>query len=205
MHTHKEALIILNCSKMTLSRYVKNGKLERVKKGTRTYYDEHQVAALVKEIEDNKNKYRPDVPKKEKQRIELPDEIKRVYKNVSSSDCLSEVGYEYLADATQDIKRLGLYEDVDKQILVLYALSCQNYFKYLKLATEADCITVGESGNIAVHPYFKVMQHHEKQMLAYMDRLGLNPLSRIKFEIKEEEEVLDSIFDEKPKSKEKIL
>ena len=64
MHAQKEALIILNCSKMTLSRYVQDGKLSRVKKGRKTFYDEHEVAALVKEIDNNKNKYRPDFRQK---------------------------------------------------------------------------------------------------------------------------------------------
>ena len=189
MHTQKEALIVLNCSKMTLSRYVKDGKLERVKKGRKTYYDEHQVATLVKQIEDNKNKYRPDVPKREKKQIELPNEVKELCKNISSTENLSKVGFEYLAETTEYLKKSNLYQDADKEILVQYALSVQNFYKYLYLSNQNECIFKSDTGMITLHPFFKVMQHHEKQMLNYMDRLGLHPLSRQKLNVEEEKEL----------------
>ncbi len=188
MHTHKEALIVLNCSKMTLSRYVKDGKLERVKKGTRTYYDEHEVSALVKEIEDNKSKYRPDVPKKEKKRIELPDELIKVYENIKSDDCLTKVGYQFLAEATENLKKLKLYDDVDIEILVLYALSAQNFYKYLYLSNQNDSVFTSDTGVVTVHPYHRIMMDYQKIMMNYSDRLGFNPLARTKLNIKEEKE-----------------
>jgi len=185
MHTHTDTLKILNCSKMTLSRYVASGELTKVKKGRKTFYDEHEVAALVKEIEINKKKVGIEI--KPKQKIEIKENVKRDIENVSSIENMTSVGYEYLAIVTNDLMDLGLYDKCDKQILVMYALSCQNYFKYLLSANENDCLITSDSGITTVHPHFKVAQHHEKQMLNYMDRLGLNPLSRQKFEIKEEE------------------
>ena len=170
---------------MTLSRYVKDGKLTKVKKGRSTYYDEYEVATLVKEIEENKKKVGIEIKPREK--IELPQDVKNDIANVSSAENLTEVGYEYLSNATNDLINLGLYEECDKQILVMYALSCQNYFKYLHSANENDCTITNDMGTTTVHPHFKVAQHHEKQMLNYMDRLGLNPLARQKFEIKEKE------------------
>jgi len=186
MHTQEEALKILGCDKSTLSRYVKRGKLEREKKGRKTYYDEHEVAALVIEIESNKKKVGIEIKPKEK--IELPADVKTEIANVSSSENLTAVGYEYLSIATKDLIDLGLYEECDKQILVLYALSCQNFFKYLHSADENDCTITSDTGITSVHPHFKVAQHHEKQMLNYMDRLGLNPLARQKFDIQEKKE-----------------
>ncbi len=183
MHTHTDTLKILNCSKMTLSRYVASGELTKVKKGRKTFYDEHEVASLVKEIESNKIKVGIEI--KPKQKIELKENVKKDIADVSSIENLSSVGYEYLSIATGDLMDLGLYDKCDKQILVLYALSCQNYFKYLLSADENDCMITSDSGITSIHPHFKVAQHHEKQMLNYMDRLGLNPLSRQKFEIEE--------------------
>lgn len=183
MHTHTDTLKILNCSKMTLSRYVASGELTKVKKGRKTFYDEHEVAALVREIDNNKKRVGIEIKPKEK--IEIPEDVKSEIKNVSGGDNLTAVGYEYLSIATDDLINLGLYDSCDKQILVLYALSSQNYFRYLLSADENDCIITSDSGITAIHPHFKVAQHHEKQMLNYMDRLGLNPLSRQKFEIKE--------------------
>lgn len=186
MHTQEETLKILGCDKSTLSRYVKRGKLEREKKGRKTYYDEHEVAALVLEIESNKKKVGIEIKPKEK--IELPADVKTEITNVSSSENLTAVGYEYLSIATKDLIDLGLYEECDKQILVLYSLSCQNFFKYLHSADENDCTITSDTGITSVHPHFKVAQHHEKQMLNYMDRLGLNPLARQKFDIQEKKE-----------------
>lgn len=200
MHSQSDALKILNCNKSTLSRYVKKGKLTRENKGRKTYYCEHQVAELSREI--NSNKIKVGIKIKPKQKIELPQEVKNAVDNISGGDNLKAVGYEYLSTATNDLMDLGLYDKCDKQILVLYALSCQNYFKYLYSADENDCLITSDSGITSVHPHFKVAQHHEKQMLNYMDRLGLNPLSRQKFTIKEEEEVIDSIFDTKENNEE---
>ena len=89
MHTHKDTLKILGCSKMTLSRYVKDGKLERVKKGNRAFYDEHEVAALVKDIESNKIKVGIEIKPKEK--IEIPQEVKSAIRDVSGGDNLTEL------------------------------------------------------------------------------------------------------------------
>jgi P27 family predicted phage terminase small subunit len=181
---------------MTLSRYVKDGRLAIVKKGRNTFYDEHEVASLVLEIENNKKKVGIEIKPKEK--IELPKEVLQSVANVSGGDNLTAVGYEYLSTTTGYLIDMGLYEECDKNILVLYALSCQNYFKYLHSADENDCLITSDSGVTTVHPHFKVAQHHEKQMLVYMDRLGLNPLSRQKFPVKEQEqydEMRDFIID----------
>jgi len=188
MHTHEEALKVLNCSKMTLSRYVKDGRIQRIKKGRRTYYDEHEVATLVKEIDDNKKKYRTDLPEKPREQIELQEEDKKLFKSVASADCLDKVGYQYLAEATETLKEFGIYKDADKEALVQYALSIQNYYKYLFMTNENGGIFTSDTGAITLHPYFKIMVHHQKMVIAYADRLGLNPLSRQKLEIKEKRE-----------------
>lgn len=188
MHTQKEALTILGCDKSTLSRYVKEEKIKRVKKGRNTYYDEHEIAALVKTVESNKIKVGIEV--KEKEQIPIEKELIEVIENIDHGSSLDKMGFQYLAEATITLKELGLYKDCDKQILVLYAINCQMYFKYLYASEQQDHITTSMGGTSTIHPYFKVMQHHEKQMVAYMDRLGFNPLSRNKFDI-EKKKALD--------------
>jgi len=182
MHTHKETLEILGCSKMALSRYAQDGKLTKTKKGRRAYYDEHEVAALVPSVEDGR--MRRGLEPKEKKSIELPKEVHEEITNISDSRNLDAVGYQYLAEATKDLNNLGFFEECDRQILVLYALNAQMYQRYLYASSSVDCISVNDSGTSTLHPHFKVMQHHEKQMLMYMDRLGLNPLSRTKLDAK---------------------
>lgn len=208
MHTQEDTLKILSCDKSTLSRYVKKGKLERVKQGRKTYYDEHQVAALVSEIETNKKKVGIEIKPKEK--IELPIEVEKEIEHLSANSSLNEVGMETLATATRQLIDLGLYEECDKQILLCYALSTQAYNHYFVKSMEIDGINIdGQKvlmedgttmlfvGKVGVHSYHKIMIDHQKMMLNYSDRLGLNPLARLKFDIKDEEEVTDSIFDNK--------
>ena len=203
MHTHTDTLKILNCSKMTLSRYVKNGKLNKIKQGRKTFYDEHEVAALVSEIEDGKRKAGVKILPKEK--IELPPTIENEIQTLSANTCLNKIGMEILSTTTADLINLGLYEECDRQILLCYALSSQAYNHYFVKSLEADVILNGQIiesedetvkvfiGTAAVNQYHKMMMEHQKMMLSYSDRLGLNPLSRSKFEI------------EKPKKKSSIM
>ena len=51
-----------------------------------------------------------------------------------------------------------------------------------------DAISMSSGGALALHPYHKAMQYHEKQMLQLMDRMGLNPASRQKLSIIKDEE-----------------
>lgn len=195
MHTQEETLKILGCDKATLSRYVKKDELTRHKKGRRTYYDEHEVALLAPKIDENKRKVGIEVTPKEK--IELPPDIENEVQELAADTMLNKIGIEVLFSATQQLNDMGIYEDCDKQILLWYALSVQAYNHYYSKSMEISISMTGEKiksedgtievhvGKSSVHAYHKIMMDHQKQMLAYSDRLGLNPLSRQKFEIKE--------------------
>lgn len=186
MHKQEDTLKILNCSKATLSRYSKDGRLNVVKKGRNTFYDEHEVAALVLEIEANKKRVGIEIKPKEK--IEIPDYAKPSFELMAANSQLNSIGFEALQTATADLCRLGLYDDSDKQILLMYALSTQAYNHYfirsLEIVSDDGTVEI-HIGNASVHPYHKIMMDHQKMILQYMDRLGLNPLSRQKFKVKE--------------------
>ena len=196
MFTHKEALSLLNCSKMTLSRYVKDGKIERFKQGRRTYYDKRKIALLAKEINDNKRKYRTDIPEIEKKRIELPPKVKKEIQELSADSVLNKVGIQTLHEATRNLNDMGLYEECDKQILLQYALSIQAYNHYFAKSMEVDGITIADTGMATVHPYHRIMMDYQNLSLKYSDRLGLNPLARLKFDInkKKEPSILEKIL-----------
>lgn len=203
MHKQEDALKILNCSKATLSRYAKDGRLNVVKKGRNTFYDEHEVAVLVLEIEANKKKLGKEI--KPKQKIEIPEYASESYELMAANTKLNSIGIDALKVATSDLCRLGLYEECDKQILLMYALSVQAYNHYFMRSLEIDISLSGEKitsddgtvdifiGNASVHPYHKIMMDHQKMILQYMDRLGLNPLSRQKFKIKEPDKDIDEM------------
>ncbi|TLP41048.1 P27 family phage terminase small subunit [Arcobacter arenosus] len=208
MQNQKDTLKILNCDKSTLSRYVKNGELQRFKKGRNTFYDEHEVAALVKKIEANKKRVGIEIKPKEK--IKLPPKIEQETQVLAANSKLTALGIEILSTATKDLIDMGLYEQCDKQILLCYALSAQAYNHYYVKSLECGVLLSGdthesEDGTLTVelnratvHPYHKMMLDHQKMMLNYSDRLGLNPLARTKLETKEKKEkgILDILNEE---------
>lgn len=178
MHSQSDTLKILGCSKMTLSRYVREGKLNRIKKGRYTYYDEHEVAALVLSIEDGKKK--AGIPVKEKEPIPLPEDVAKDVRNISFNKDLDAVGMQYLSEASAWLNDAGLYEECDKHMLLNYALHAMMWHRYIVLSLENDCIAVNASGTMQVHPYHKVAEYHERQMMQCADRLGLHPKARQK-------------------------
>ncbi len=182
MHSQKETLAILGCNKSTISRYVKSGDLERVKKGRQTYYHEHEVAVILNKIDKNKAKQGKEV--KVKRIIPIKDDIPKEVLSTELFHELTTIGMSLLLSATTDLKELGLYKECDKQILLMYAFSGQMTTHFANAMLAHDGIATTDAGVQSVHPYHKMMQYHETQMLKYMDRLGLNPLSRNKFEIK---------------------
>ena len=184
MHNQKETLKILGCSKMTLSRYVKDGKLERIKQGRETFYDEVEVGRLIAEIENNKEKIGMEVKPREK--ILLPPKAQDEIETLSANSSLNEIGMDVLATSTRQLIDLGLYEDCDKQILLCYALATQAYNHYFVKSMEVDSVTITDNGSANVHAYHRVMMDHQKMMVGYSNSLGLNPLARQKFDIKEE-------------------
>lgn len=187
--TTDRAIAILGCSAKTLQRKKKDGEIKAIKKGRNWYFYEDEILSIVEDVKKKQITYSPnETIKKQKEKITINAEIEKAGVNLSANSELNEIGLETLQTATKDLIRLGLYEECDKQILLMYALNMQAFNRFLCLATQEDCIYTNEAGNISVHPYFKVMQFHEKQVLQYMDRLGLNPLSRQKFPIKEKEE-----------------
>ena len=176
MHTHSEALKILGCSKSTMHKYVKDGHLKRIKKGRHTYYDEHEVAALVAKIEDGKK--RAGIPVKKKEPIPLPEDVAKEIENLSSDKKLDAVGMQYLSEASAWLDNAGLFEECDRHILLNYAIHAMLWNRYIVLSIESNCITVNASGTMQVHPYHKVAEFHERQMMQCADRLGMNPKAR---------------------------
>lgn len=187
--TSKMALSILGCSTKTLQRKKKDGEIQSIKKGRIWYFYEDEILSIVEDVKKKQIIYSPnEIIKKQKEKITINAEIEKAGVNLSANSELNEIGLETLQTATKDLIRLGLYEECDKQILFMYALNNQAYNRFFVLAMQSDGICSNEAGNLSVHPYHKTMQYHEKQIMQCMDRLGLNPLSRQKFNVKEKED-----------------
>ncbi len=184
MHNHENTLKILNCSKATLSRYAKSGRLNITKKGRNTFYNEHEVAVLVLEIENNKRRVGIEI--KPKEEIEPPKEI--IFIATKSEMILDAYGLEVLADVTNELTQLGIISTIDRRSLEKYAIASQQVNKYILLADGVDSIMMAENGSISVHPYHKVMCDYQKIVSNYEKEFGLTPLSRQKLITIEEKE-----------------
>lgn len=185
MHNHENTLKILNCSKATLSRYAKSGRLNKTKKGRNTFYNEHEVAVLVLEIENNKRRVGIEI--KPKEEIEPPKEI--IFIATKSEMILDAYGLEVLADVTNELTQLGIISTIDRRSLEKYAIASQQVNKYILLADGVDSVIVAENGSMSIHPYHRIMCDYQKIVSNYEKEFGLTPLSRQKFSIKEKEEI----------------
>lgn len=204
MHTQDEALEILQCSKVTLGRYVKKGKLTRHKQGRRSYYDEREVARLLLEIENNSKKYRPDIKKQEPKQIPIKEEPKRVV--ADNRSILDDVGMSILMTATKQLKEKNIIQKTDLRALEQYAHSLQMFYRYSELADRVDCVVTSDNGVSTVHPYHKVAMDYSKKAQSYEKELGLTPLSRQRLKIEDKKEHIEaSIFDEDVSDDETIL
>lgn len=195
-----DTLKILDCSKSSLSKYVKNGDLKRIKKGRNTFYDEHEVVELVASIKADREQFRPDLSKRKKETIVLPPldtDTSLNFKNTSISSELTEIGIFYLQNIIDHLKELNLYKEFYLPTLNRYARVAQLYDEYSLLADNINNISTNNSGSESVHPYHKVAQDYKKEMNKIEDNFGLNPLALKKLTIikKEEDKPINSILD----------
>lgn len=196
MHSQSETLRILGCSKATLSNYVKRGRLTRNKSGKNTFYDEREVALLLPEIEANRKKHCPDLPKKKPppEPGPPPKENRPPLSFDHTAELLDEYGLEVLADTTKKVKDLGIFEEIDRYALEQFAFHSQEAHKYWVKSSQEDGVSVGAMGGKTVHPYHRIMKDHQKSMQYYMDRFGLTPDARRKLGV-EKKKKPSSIMD----------
>lgn len=183
MKTTKDAVTFLGCSRMTLNRYVNDGKVKTKKQKNRIYYDETDLAKVKLEMEGNIEKHRPDLVGRQS---EIPKSIEKDIRPYLAISELNEVGLQSLNEATANLIELGLLKDIDKHILYLYAINYQSYHKYFNLLVDAETNTDDLQ---LIDSYHRKMMSHEKMMNIYSDKLGMNPLARQKLVIEEKSDI----------------
>lgn len=183
-----DTLKILDCSKASLSDYVKKGLINRSKIGRRTYYDEHEVTDLAYKIKKDREKYRPDLLDREKQQIPIKEDrekLKPCSIILDNKEMLNSYGISILKETTDHLIELDIYEKVYQTELMDYAFNKQMYLYYSQKSVELDSVAVADNGTMTVHPYHKVAQDYHKKIKVFEDRYYLNPVSKQKLVIKE--------------------
>lgn len=185
----------------TLRRYVSKYNIETQSNGNgrASLYKEtdiHRVFSLTKE---SKDKYNPSTQKKAKEKKEQKQkeiEKKVKAKEKAESDkvnILNEVGQDEFMRVQDLLRENGTYKDVDRALLIAYAIAYQNYTFYVNMSSQLDHVSLDSNGAMKVSPYFQVADKFFKQMESMAKLLGVGERSRVGLEIKKQEE--KSMFD----------
>lgn len=106
---------------------------------------------------------------------------------------LNKVGMAEYERVTNLLIKQGTYEEVDRSLVLAYAISYQKYIFSTVASGKQDDTTMDSYGNLKLHPYFQVAKESFNQMEKISKLLGIGARSRVGLEIKQEKK--ESIFD----------
>jgi P27 family predicted phage terminase small subunit len=192
--TKSEALEILGItSYQHLRRTVKkhNVQTKSLGVGKATLYLKSDICSAVVEGKDTQ-KF---APKKEKEKAKEKKEVKIQKAKVKeeakkeieakTKNPLNETGQSEFLRAEQELKDNGTYRELDRALLIAYAISFQNYMFYIDLSATLDHTTVDDNGNQKVNAYFTVADKCFSQMDKMATKLGIGVRSRVGLGVKE--------------------
>lgn len=122
-----------------------------------------------------------------------PGELNEALLN-KKDNLLNRLGQDEYERVLQLLDENGTYKDQDRALVLLYALSYQNWLAAaIASAEENNIITTQSSGAIKTHPLFYLAERCAKQMLFVGTMLGIGARSRIGLNIPQPKK--ESIFD----------
>jgi len=181
--TMDEAVDFLGCSKRTLYRYVKDGRLSYTEKNGGKWFKRKDLAPILTNIIDNKEKHRPDTSdepskSKKKELIADTDLLQRILKATKPKPILNGTGKEVLMATTKYLKDIGFIDNTTKEPILRYSIAVQMKEVYLELATEFQ-----------VKFYFDLVKQFQSEIQHYEKELGLTPAALAKIKPMEKEDV----------------
>jgi len=170
-----DATDFLGCSKRTVQRYIKSGKLPYKTKNGVIDVKKRDLAPLLLKLINNRDKHRPDAsdstPSMTKAQM-----IKKATSSPSVS-LLDNIGEKVLMETTKLIEENGLLLGIERTTVMRYALAVQLKDKYLNTFLESN-----ESF------YMNVVKQFQSEIQHYEKELGLTPASLAKIKPQEKEE-----------------
>lgn len=106
---------------------------------------------------------------------------------------LNKVGMAEYERVTNLLKEQGTYKEVDRALVLAYAISYQKYIFSTVASGKQDDTTSDDFGNLKLHPYFLVAKESFNQMEKIAKLLGIGARSRVGLEIAQPKK--ESIFD----------
>lgn len=148
-------------------RKIENQELkEEVKKQVNTEIEKDFKVTEIKEQKEKQAKKDLDLPNDDE--IENP---------------LNKVGMAEYERITKLLKEQGTYKELDRALVLAYAISYQKYIFSTIASGKQDDTTMNDFGDLKVHPYFQVAKESFSQMEKIAKLLGIGARSRVGLEL----------------------
>lgn len=204
--TGKQAQLILKITtRQGLHKIVKekNISIKSQGAGKPNLYLESDIKKVAKKTNTQRLKTNPKLKKKieKKNRIvkknidSIEDSKKNAKEDLNQEDFnpLNKIGQDEFLRVEKLLKANGTYEDVDRSLLLFYAISYQKYINAVTMSAQQDDTTMDDMGNLKIHPYFTVADKTFSHMQKLAVMLGIGVKSRVGLDIKKGKK--KSIFD----------
>ncbi len=176
----KNPQVIEKAEKIVKKQNIKKEKHLKVKAQVKKEVDtEIEKDFKVTEIREQKEK-------EIKKDLELPND-----EEIESP--LNKVGMAEFQRVTDLLIEQGTYKEVDRALVLAYAISYQKYIFSTVASAKMDDTTMNDFGDLKIHPYFQVADKCLTQMNKLATMIGIGSRSRIGLEIKKEKK--KSVFD----------
>jgi len=213
--TGKQAQLILNITtRQGLNKIVRanNITIKSQGPGKANLYLESDIKEVAKKTNAQRSKTNPKLKKKietkkkviakkkeviKKDQEQKPDVLKNESKNTNLDDeeftPLNKIGQSEFLRVEKLLIKNGTYEEVDRSLLLFYAISYQKYINAVTMSALQDDVTMNDIGDLKVHPYFQVADKTFSHMQKLAVMLGIGVKSRVGLQIKEQKK--KSVFD----------
>lgn len=213
--TGKQAQLILNITtRQGLNKIVRvnNITIKSQGPGKANLYLESDIKKVAKKTNAQRSKTNPKLKKKtetkkkliskkkeviKKDQEQKPKILKNESKNTNLDDeeftPLNKIGQSEFLRVEKLLIKNGTYEEVDRSLLLFYAISYQKYINAVTMSAKNDDTTMDDFGNLKIHPYFTVADKTFSHMQKLAVMLGIGVKSRVGLDIKKEKK--KSVFD----------
>ncbi|MDR1976400.1 MAG: helix-turn-helix domain-containing protein [Campylobacteraceae bacterium] len=177
--TIKETATALEKTERTVWRLIKSGELETIRRGNKLFINAETIKKLGGDIE----KAKQDAYPVKANRFRTLSEIQVI---------IAPKAKELSFSVTRELEQAGVItERLDQKAIeqFCYYSTLRDYL--LKEAAKQDFTEVTPQRLSTIHRYAEFALKCEKIIIAYSDRLGLNPRARGQMKLKEQEEVDD--------------
>ena len=202
----KEAQLILGITtRQGLHKIVKEHNIAVTSQGAGkpNLYLKSEIQDIAKKTQKQRDKTNPKLkPKIEKQKKVIKKRVEKEKKAVvevetfkeaktnvldkSDFNPLNEIGEDEYMRAKDLLTSNGTYLELDRGMLLSYAISYQNYMLLVKRSSEVDHTTMDDFGNLKVSPYYTMADKALAQMQKLAKDLGIGVRNRIGLDIKAE-------------------